>query len=181
MSQQTFRLGYGLDGMTGLTLDIYPLDRATTTPAAASLALTAVHVDRPLEYVHTRVGTLSGWYVCYLRDGGNLVVDNPWLVKLVDEDGTYDLAYFASIAPLIPSLIDGVQLAPDALDNIEPEPGSGVNLRQLYALIGAALLGKLSGVDTNHPIFKGINNNTTRIDATTDDTGRVTITLTPPS
>lgn len=178
MASQTFRVGYGIEGMTTLlTLDVFPL--AGGAAVASSLTLT-VDADNPLLYKHTRTGTLSGWHICNLRDSGNLVVDNPWLVYLVNADGNYDLSYFASISALIGFInAGGLTLPAAGLDSIVIE--SGINLRQAIALIGAAVAGKLGGVDTDTPVFKGMDNNTTRISAVTDDTGRVTVTLTPPS
>ncbi len=74
----------------------------------------------------------------------------------------------------------GVSLASAGLDAIVIE--TGINARQAISIIAAANAGLASGNDTNSPVFKGINTNTTRITATTTAAGnRTAVTLSPPA
>lgn len=90
-------------------------------------------------------------------------VDRPW-VTAPDNTTTYRVVYEAS--PI------GTQI----------EAGTpAVNLRQAISIIGAYVAGLLNGVNTNTPAWKGLGTSTTRISGTTDNTGRTSVTLTPPS
>lgn len=74
----------------------------------------------------------------------------------------------------------GLKLAADGLDSVVIE--TGINARQAISIIAAANAGLASGNDTNSPVFKGINTNTTRITATTTAAGnRTAVTLSPPA
>jgi len=74
----------------------------------------------------------------------------------------------------------GLKLASDGLDSVVID--ASINARQALSLIASATAGTVSGNDTNSPVFKGINTNTTRITATTTAAGnRTAVTLSPPA
>lgn len=53
---------------------------------------------------------------------------------------------------------------------------------ELLSLIGAALCGKVSGADSNAPVFRSADDSANRISATTTaDDNRTAVTLTPAS
>lgn len=54
---------------------------------------------------------------------------------------------------------------------------SGYTAEQLVRLIVAVSAGKLSGVDTSTPAFRDLADTVTRLSATTDSTGRTTVTI----
>ena len=74
----------------------------------------------------------------------------------------------------------GLKLASDGLDSVVID--AAINARQAISLIASATAGTVGGNDTNSPVFKGINTNTTRITATTTSAGnRTAVTLSPPA
>lgn len=76
---------------------------------------------------------------------------------------------------------DGYHLDGDGLDVVTVEPG--MNVRQAFAVIAAALGGQLTGAGTNSIQVQGANNPTqARINASVDTLGnRITVTLTLPA
>ena len=106
----------------------------------------------------------------------------------------YDAAKDAAQADALPANLDKLEIDGDgkySATTLENAPGSdagaieieaGVNLKQTLAVVLSALAGKVSGAGTGTIVFKGGNNDTTRITATTDAQGnRTSITLTLPS
>ncbi len=74
----------------------------------------------------------------------------------------------------------GYALASSGLDSIQIE--SGVNARQSLSPILAACAGVIAGAGTGQVVIKGGNTSTTRITATTDNSGnRSSVTLTLPT
>lgn len=56
---------------------------------------------------------------------------------------------------------------------------TGFTMRAWQRLVGATLFGKLSGVDTNNPTFRDVNDTKNRVTSVTNSTGRVSMTLDP--
>lgn len=132
----------------------------------------AVTITHPGTGVYKAAGTIPVGYV----SGDDLQIRVNATVggtasAFLQEYGTLDTA----------RLSDGVKLTAAGLDNVVVE--TGLNARQAVSIIAAACAGKVSGQDTNAPVFKAAGvPATTRITAATDASGnRTTVTITPPA
>ncbi len=131
---------------------------------------------------HTTSGTFGAAAVAA---GG---AGDPWSTSLPGSYGSGTAGYIvgtnlnatvSSRSTFDPSAT-GVKLTSAGLDLVVIE--SGINARQAVSLIASATAGVVGGNDTNSPVFKGINTNTTRIAATTTTAGnRTAVTLSPPA
>lgn len=74
---------------------------------------------------------------------------------------------------------DGYTLSSAGLDSVVVE--AGINARQALAVIGSSTAGKASGAGTGTMTYKGLNNSTTRVQASVSSGNRTAVTLTLPS
>lgn len=130
---------------------------------------------------HTTSGTFGAAAVAAGSAG------DPWSTSLPGAYGAGTAGYIvgtnlnatvSSRSAFDPSAT-GVKLTSAGLDLVVIE--TGLNARQALSVIASANGGVLSGADTGSVIIKGAGVATTRITATTDSTGRPTVTLSPPA
>lgn len=136
-------------GKTGITLNAQLTD------------ISGADIGSPITTGFTEIG--SGFYIWTY----DLNIDFQGCIKFIDEI-TSEILAFTSINPN--------DLSSTALNSIEIE--SNVNLKDALIAMAAVLAGKVY-VTGDIVTFKGINTDTTRVEATTTGSGqRTSVTLT---
>lgn len=135
-------------GKTGITLN------------AQQTNVSGVDIGPPITIGFTEIG--SGFYIWTY----DIDIDFQGCVKFIDEN-TNEVLAFTSINPN--------DLSSTALNSIQIE--DNVNLKEALTAMAAILVGKLD-INGDNVTFKGINTDTTRVEAVTTGSGqRTSVTL----